>query len=156
MGPEPNLQVFTQRPFRAALQHQLLSGGISPPAMRCLISSPQQDSRSEAVHKEICLSHVSGISSEVYGLTQAILDFKNGWFFQANQAGKLMPLGDVYTQVSICAKSDQISQRQRSKALVGRQRKTGGQQSSCEQRALFDGTVTSILASVFIVFTEEF
>lgn len=67
-----------------------------------------------------------------------------------------MPLGDVYTQVSICAKSDQISQRQRSKALVGRQRKTGGQQRSCEQRALFDGTVTSILASVFIVFTEEF
>lgn len=149
MGPEPDLQVFTQGPFRAALQQELLSGGISPPAMRCLISSPQQDSRSEAVHKEICLSHVSGISSEVYGLTQATLDFKNGWFFQANQAGKLMPLRDIH-------KSDQISQRRRSKALVGKGRKTGGQQSSCEQRALFDGTVTSILASVFIVFTEEF
>lgn len=39
------------------------------------MSSPQQDSRHKAVHKEICLSHVSGISSYADGLTQAILDF---------------------------------------------------------------------------------
>lgn len=41
------------------------------------------------MHEEVCLSHVSEISSSVYGLTQASLAFVKGQFFKANRVGKI-------------------------------------------------------------------